>query len=58
MEELLRRLKEQLNMTNDKQSTITVKRSDLQDLIETYEKMKEERSSLVNLIQRYEKLKH
>ncbi|MFE0344814.1 hypothetical protein ACFW0L_24410 [Priestia megaterium] len=57
MENLLRRLKEHLNITDDKQSMVTVKRSDLQKLVQTYEKMEEERSGLINLIQRYEKLK-
>lgn len=57
MENILRILKEQLNITDNKQSMITVKRSDLQKLVQTYEKMEEERYGLINLIQRYEKLK-
>lgn len=42
MEKFLENLKEELDLMSDIQPTITVKRSDLENLIRAYEKLKTE----------------
>lgn len=45
MENYLKNLKEDLNEISNEQLMITVKRSDLENLIQAYEKLKEEKPS-------------
>lgn len=44
MDKVLERLKEELDMFGEDNKMITVKRSDLEDLIKAYEKLKKENS--------------
>lgn len=44
MDKVLERLKEELEMFGEDNKMITVKRSDLEDLIKAYEKLEKEKS--------------
>ena len=54
MKKLLKQLKEELDMLGNNQNMITMKKTDLENLIREYEKMKEEQSNLLSYIRGYE----